>query len=155
MSMSHDKYREVAGFFIAEWTRRSESSVVKAKGKGCFVWDSDQDTRVNSSGMFYTEEMLPRYFSPEMAKGLQQMISEADHSKEVVVGMIFGDKAVGLRLQKTTGKDAIEVVPPLFHLAVAVARAVLPVVMIFCREAHTLRSSKILPTYRPPGLTQR
>jgi len=115
MSLSVEKYKEIAEFFIAEWTRRSESDLVKSYGMGCFVWNSDKDSITNSSGMFYTAEMLPNYFSPEMAEGLQTMISEADHDKEVVVGLIFGDKAIGLRLQKSVGKDAVEIVPPIVH----------------------------------------
>ena len=96
MSLSIEKYKEIAEFFIAEWTRRSESDLVKSHGMGCFVWNSDKDSITNSSGMFYTAEMLPNYFSPEMAKGLQTMISEADHDKEVVVGLILEDKVIEL-----------------------------------------------------------
>ena len=95
MSLTPETYKEVTEFFIAGWTRRSESSIVKKHGKGCFVWDSEKDSKTNSSGMFYTSEMMPKYFSPEMATELQQMISEANHDKEVVVGLIFGEKAVG------------------------------------------------------------
>jgi hypothetical protein len=113
MTLSTASYKEIAEFFIAEWTRRSESDLVKAHGKGCFVWDSEKDSKTNSSGMFYTAEMLPKYFPPEMALGLQQMIFDADHDKEVVVGLILGEKAVGLRLQKSDTSNAVEIVPPI------------------------------------------
>jgi len=115
MSLSIENYNEIAEFFIAEWTIRSESDLVKSYGSGCFVWNSDKDSITNSSGTFYTAEMLSNYFSTEMAKGLQTMISEADHEKEVVVGLIFRDKAIGLRLEKSAGKDVVEIVPPILH----------------------------------------
>ncbi|MGV8074008.1 MAG: hypothetical protein AB2L11_05585 [Syntrophobacteraceae bacterium] len=115
MGLSTRKYKEIARFFIAEWTRRSESELAELKGKGCFVWDSDKDSQGNGSGEFYMGEMLSLYFPPETAKGLQEMIAEADHDSEVVVCLVFGDEAVGLRLRKSTGKDAIETVPPIVH----------------------------------------
>jgi len=115
MILTSQNYREIVEFFIAEWTKRSDSSLVRSYGRGCFVWNSERDSKTNSSGMFYSMEMLPKYFSPEMAAGLQQMISEANHANEVIVGLIFGEKAVGLRLQKSNNKDAVEVVPAIFH----------------------------------------
>ena len=65
--------------------------------------------------MFYTKGMLLNYFDSEMANGLQQMIEQADHSCEVVVALIFDDKAIGLRLGKSESNEAKELVPPIIH----------------------------------------
>jgi hypothetical protein len=37
MSLSIEKYKEIAEFFIAEWNRRSKSDIVKSHAMGCFV----------------------------------------------------------------------------------------------------------------------
>lgn len=65
--------------------------------------------------MFYTRDMVPKYFDGEMATGLQQMIDQANHSLEVVVALIFDNKAIGLRLAKSESHEAKELMPPIIH----------------------------------------
>ncbi|ROZ72090.1 hypothetical protein [Ramlibacter sp. WS9] len=114
MDFSIGNYHSIADSMISEWTRRSLAPMVASKGPGCFIWDAKKNG-IQSTGMFYTKDMVPKYFNGEMAIGLQQMIEEADHSSEVVVALIFDDKAMGLRLAKTDSNKAKELVPPIIH----------------------------------------
>jgi pantothenate synthetase len=41
---------------------------------------------------------VKQYFPGEMGEGLQTLIDEANHENEVVVFLVFGNKAIGLRL---------------------------------------------------------
>jgi len=66
-------------------------------GEGCFVWDSQIDGEIGSD-MFYYRDIVKQYFPGEMGEGLQTLIDEANHENEVVVFLVFGNKAIGLRL---------------------------------------------------------
>ena len=114
MEFSLGNYKRIAEALIPEWTRRSRSQMVSSKGPGCFIWDSKKDG-IQGTGMFYTKEMVSNHVSGEMAIGLQQMIAQADHSAEVVVALIFDNKAIGLRLAKSQSNEAKELVPPIIH----------------------------------------
>lgn len=114
MHFSLANYREIANALIPEWSRRSRSEMVSSKGPGCFIWDSKRDG-IQGSGMFYMRDMIPEYLAGEMAVGLQQMIDQADQSQEVVVALIFDDKAIGLRLEKSESNQAKQLVPPIIH----------------------------------------
>jgi len=113
MTFTLDKYLDVVKLYIEEWTRRSTSPMLLEAGKGCFIWDSVKDGE-RGSGWFYTKEMLSDHFSGEMVKGLERMIDEANHERELVVALIFGKKVQGLRLGKLgAGEDKEEIVPSL------------------------------------------
>jgi len=88
--------------------------MVASKGPGCFIWNSKTDG-IQGTGMFYTKDMVPQYFSGVMAEELQQMIEQANHSEEIVVALIFNNEAVGLRLRKSDSNLAEELVPPIIH----------------------------------------
>lgn len=104
MSLTIANYRDVAESLLPEWMRRSQSPMILAKGPGCFVWDSKRDGS-SGSGMFYTKDMLSKYFDPEMAIDLQKMIGESDPTCEVVVALMFEGKAIGLRLAKSAPNE--------------------------------------------------
>ncbi len=99
MTFTIDNYLDVVKLYIEEWTRRSTSQLLLEAGKGCFIWDSAKDGE-RGSGWFYTKEMVSDYFSGEMGEGLEKMIDEANHERELVVALIFGEKIQGLRLGK-------------------------------------------------------
>jgi hypothetical protein len=106
MTYTIDNYLDVVKLFIEEWTRRSKSQRLLKAGKGCFIWDSTSDGE-RGSGCFYTKEMVSEHFPVEMAKGLERMIDEANHERELVVALIFGRKVQRLRLGKL-GTEAQE-----------------------------------------------
>jgi hypothetical protein len=106
---------EIAKFFIDDWTRRSSSLLVKNETKGCFVWDLEIDAYCDSSGTFYSYEMVRDYFLPEMAKGLKKLIQEADHDKEVVAALVFEDEIIGMRLEKTAADGFMDTVTTKVH----------------------------------------
>ena len=109
-----ENWETIASDFVAEWTRRSETVIVAKRGPGCFVWDS-RENGTRSTGMFYTRDMVTNHFGEEMGGDLQRMIDGADHSTQLVVALVLGDKAVGLRLHKFYGKSAVTAEPPVFH----------------------------------------
>jgi hypothetical protein len=99
MEITLDNYQEVIKHYINDWTKRSTAPMVLSYGKGCFVWDSQNDGE-NGSGMFYYRDIVKKYFPGEMGEGLQKLIDEANHENEVVVALVFENKAVGIRLLK-------------------------------------------------------
>jgi hypothetical protein len=99
MEITLDNYQEVIKYYINDWTKRSTAPMVLSYGKGCFVWDSQNDGE-NGSGMFYYRDIVKKYFTGEMGEGLQKLIDEANHENEVVVALVFENKAVGIRLLK-------------------------------------------------------
>ena len=88
MEFTIANYQSIANSMIAEWTQRSRTTMVASKGPGCFIWNSKTDG-IQGSGMFYTKDMVPQYFSGVMAEELQQMIEQANHSEEIVVALLL------------------------------------------------------------------
>jgi hypothetical protein len=99
MEITLDNYQEAIKRYINDWTWRSTAPMVLPYGKGCFVWDSQIDGE-NGSGMFYYRDIVKKYFPGEMGEGLLNLIDEANHENEVVVALVFENKAIGLRLLK-------------------------------------------------------
>ena len=88
MQFSLANYKEIAASLVPEWSRRSKAEMVAKLGPGCFVWEM-KENGIKSSGMFYTRDMVPNYFSEPMASGLQQLIDQAEHENEVVAAMRY------------------------------------------------------------------
>ena len=97
--LTYSNHKAIIKLFIGEWTKRSESDMVKSYGPGCFVWDSKKHG-IKSTGIFYALDMVPKYFQEDMVSDLQEMIKAADHESQLVVALIFDDKGVGYRLNK-------------------------------------------------------
>jgi hypothetical protein len=108
MEITIDNYQEVIKHYINDWTWRSTAPTVLSFGKGCFVWDSQKDGE-NGSGMFYFRDLVKKYFPGEMGDGLQTLIDQANHDNEVVVALVYGNKAIGLRLLKYRSESENEV----------------------------------------------
>lgn len=110
MNFAIDNYLDVVNLYIEEWTCSSTSTMLLETGKGCFIWDSVKDGE-RGGGRFYTKEMVSNHFSGEICDGLEKMIDEANHERELVVALIFGDKIQGLLLGKL-GVEAEGTVSP-------------------------------------------
>jgi hypothetical protein len=99
MELTYSNHESIIRLFIKEWTRRSESDMLKSYGPGCFVWNAKKDG-IKGTGMFYTLDMVPKYLQEDMASDLLEMIQDADHERQLVVALIFENKIVGYRLSK-------------------------------------------------------
>jgi hypothetical protein len=107
MPLKSADYLKLIEIHLEEWTRKSTSEKIVPQGPGCFVWHYEEDKKYESSGMFYTRDMVPKHFSGEMAARLGEIIEEADHEHEVVVGCIFEDKSMVLRLRKKGHQEIV------------------------------------------------
>lgn len=105
MAFTSANYMALVNLYWETWTERSMSEMIQEAGKGCFVWDYREDQSPNEkherSGWFRSKDEVAKEFTGVLADCLIQMIDEADHEHEIVVGLVFEDKGIALRLWKT------------------------------------------------------
>lgn len=109
MKYSQSNLESIVKINIGEWSRRSHSELLLSKAKGCFVYYLDTDKQSNSSGMFYTYDIIPNHFGGLTASKLQKMIQESNHEKEIVVALFFVDRIMIGRLPKIENREDTEV----------------------------------------------
>jgi hypothetical protein len=95
MELTYSNHESIIRLFIKEWTRRSESDMLKSYGPGCFVWNAKKDG-IKGTGMFYTLDMVPKYLQEDMASDLLEMIQDADHEGSWLLHLFLRIKSLGI-----------------------------------------------------------